>query len=382
MSLFPNRLHRVRPTMAAGAFLTVVAGVVIGCGGGGDGGPGLTSATNATASASTATASTSTATTANGSTANGSTANGSTANGSTAQGQLPPNVVLYSQATETGSELRYVSPDGTGEQVYVTLPNTIPTVGLDPVHQNVKVFAYRENDEAQVSLLRNTSLTNTGATQIVGANYTYIDQIQVSPDGNLVYFIAGVGDADSQLLSVPYGGGDVTVIDAAETFHLNQAGTKIVYSKPVGGRAEIFVRNVGSGTTPTQLTNNTAEDMLPQWSKDGSRIVFASDRRNIDDFDLFVMNANGSNQTALTTSDGAIELGASFNEQGDRIAYAALGDAGGLFTIPSAGGTPVAVKPSQALQGYVYWTTAGGRSRTLSYGLPRRLRRGHTAPSK
>jgi Tol biopolymer transport system component len=368
--------------MAAGAFLTVVAGVVIGCGGGGDGGPGLTSATNATASASTATASASTATataTTATATATTATATTATATATTAQGQLPANVVFYGEATGEGNQLRYISPDGTGDQLYAALTTNVRTVGLDPVHQNVKVFSYRSTEDGNDALLRNTTLDNASATQLVGPTYSYIDQIQVSPDGKTIYFIAGVGDADSQLLSVPYEGGNVTVIDNAWTFHVNQAGTQIVYSKLVSGNEEIFVRNVGTTGAGTRLTTNTSEDTMPQWSKNGSKIVFASNRRNVDDFDLFTMNANGTSQTALTQSDDTIELGGSFNEAGDKVAYAGLGGeatTGGLYTVPAVGGNRTAIKPSDALTGSAYWTTAGGRSRTSGYGLSRRIRHG------
>jgi Tol biopolymer transport system component len=49
-----------------------------------------------------------------------------------------------------------------------------------------------------------------------------------------------------------------------------------------------------------QLTNNRAQDVNPAWSPDGSQLVFASDRDG--NADIFVMNADGSNQRNLTRS--------------------------------------------------------------------------------
>jgi TolB protein len=54
------------------------------------------------------------------------------------------------------------------------------------------------------------------------------------------------------------------------------------------------------GSGQTRLTNNPANEQRPQWSPDGKRIVFASDRDSKKD--IYVMNADGTGQTRLTTS--------------------------------------------------------------------------------
>ena len=50
--------------------------------------------------------------------------------------------------------------------------------------------------------------------------------------------------------------------------------------------------------TAIKLTDNNAEDIQPDWSPDGSKIVFASNRDG--SFDIWVMNADGSNPVKLT----------------------------------------------------------------------------------
>jgi Tol biopolymer transport system component len=47
-----------------------------------------------------------------------------------------------------------------------------------------------------------------------------------------------------------------------------------------------------------QLTNNTAEDGEPDWSPDGSRIVFESNRDG--NFEIYIMDIAGNNQQRLT----------------------------------------------------------------------------------
>jgi Tol biopolymer transport system component len=54
------------------------------------------------------------------------------------------------------------------------------------------------------------------------------------------------------------------------------------------------------GSGQTNLTNNSAWDASPNWSPDGTRIAFESDRD--DNWEIYVMNADGSDQTNLTNN--------------------------------------------------------------------------------
>jgi len=53
-----------------------------------------------------------------------------------------------------------------------------------------------------------------------------------------------------------------------------------------------------NGSNQTSLTNNSADDAIPAWSPDGTKIAFNSNRD--DNFEIYVMYANGSNQIRLT----------------------------------------------------------------------------------
>ena len=78
-------------------------------------------------------------------------------------------------------------------------------------------------------------------------------------------------------------------------------GEKIVFNTDRDGNSEIYLMDP-DGTNLVNLTRNTAQDIQPTWSPDGSRIAFTSDRSG--NFELYSMNADGTGLTRLTNHDG------------------------------------------------------------------------------
>jgi Tol biopolymer transport system component len=108
-------------------------------------------------------------------------------------------------------------------------------------------------------------------------------------------------------------------------------GSKIAFASARSGNLDIYVMNAdGSGVT--QLTTDAANDFEPAWSPDGTKIAFTSARNNgrLDNngrYDVFVMSADGSNQTDLTKTSGTNEFQAAWSPDGSTIAF--VGDASG-----------------------------------------------------
>jgi Tol biopolymer transport system component len=65
------------------------------------------------------------------------------------------------------------------------------------------------------------------------------------------------------------------------------------------GDREVYVMNA-DGSGQTNLTSRPGIDQGPAWSPDGSRIVFTSSRDG--NFEIYVMNADGSGGTRRTTN--------------------------------------------------------------------------------
>jgi tricorn protease len=73
-----------------------------------------------------------------------------------------------------------------------------------------------------------------------------------------------------------------------------------------------------SGGKAAQLTFHEAHDFMPVWSKDGSKIAFASDRYG--NFDVFVMSAEGGAATRLTYHSND-EMPYSFSADNEKILF-------------------------------------------------------------
>ena len=84
------------------------------------------------------------------------------------------------------------------------------------------------------------------------------------------------------------------------------------------------------GSNPVNLTNNAFLDDTAVWSPDGTKIAFSSNRDG--DYDIFVMNADGSNVVEPDERrDGDfIDEFPAWSPDGTKIAFTAYRD---VFTI-------------------------------------------------
>lgn len=116
-----------------------------------------------------------------------------------------------------------------------------------------------------------------------------------------------------------------------------------------------------NGGTAQQLTFHEAHDFMPQWSKDGTQIAFASDRYG--NFDVFVMNANGG-AAKRVTFHSADEVPFSFSSDNKSVLFGAArqdevnhrqfptSSQPELYSVPATGGgiEQVFTIPAEAVQ--------------------------------
>jgi Tol biopolymer transport system component/C-terminal processing protease CtpA/Prc len=111
-------------------------------------------------------------------------------------------------------------------------------------------------------------------------------------------------------------------------------------------KGDLYVVDAEGGNA-RQLTFHEAHDYMPVWSKDGSRVAFASDRYG--NFDIYVMNAEGGPAERLTfhsadespytfsEDDSAVLFGAARLDEAEHRQFPA-GSQPELYSVPAEGG--------------------------------------------
>jgi Tol biopolymer transport system component len=79
-------------------------------------------------------------------------------------------------------------------------------------------------------------------------------------------------------------------------------GSKIAFMSDRDGDIEIYAMDA-NGAHPRRLTFAADRDAHPSWSADGTKIYFQSPR-STEQPQIYVMNADGSNQVRLTQNEG------------------------------------------------------------------------------
>jgi Tol biopolymer transport system component len=111
-------------------------------------------------------------------------------------------------------------------------------------------------------------------------------------------------------------------------------GSEIVFAaQPAGATARNIYVVASDGGTPQQLTTD-GNNVYPAFSPDGSKIVFTSNRTGTSQ--VYVMNADGSGQTQLTFDSQPKDQVPDWSPDGTKIAY--LADTHGIPDVTQSWG--------------------------------------------
>ena len=178
-------------------------------------------------------------------------------------------------------------------------------------------------------------------------------------DGRLVFWRCTGGVFGCSLVALsPDGGDEEELFDAGDGLSglsVSPDGSKVAFNRwdvnAATNDVDVVVADLdGGGERP--LTTAPGVDGDPEWSPDGTKLVFASDRdRNGDCFfhdctghapELYVMNADGRGQRRLTDDPGYDVFG-TWSPDGKLIVFARLAEENGdyeLFVVDASGGPP------------------------------------------
>lgn len=226
-----------------------------------------------------------------------------------------------------------------------TVPDGFPT--LSPDGTRIAFDSTRRRGEGEPPNTSDLFVMNADGTDqqfvVRGSSATW------SPDGRHLAFHASASGKGVPIKPDPGAAtadSDIFIIDGTEGLRSHAAprnltsnrtaidddpdwspdGTTIVFTSHAASdnamnsaTAEIYaIRADGTGQ-PVRLTNNTEEERGPSWSPDGRRIVYAC-RRNGPDLEICVMNADGTGEIVLTNNSVA-DLTPAWSPDARRIVF-------------------------------------------------------------
>jgi hypothetical protein len=189
------------------------------------------------------------------------------------------------------------------------------------------------------------------------------------PNGRIA-FASNVGNGNSELYSANADGTALRRLTWTSQDEQAPAwspdGTRIAYESSLGNRYHVWVMNA-DGSGQTQLTSS-GDDADPAWSPDGTQIAFGSTRAG--NWNLWVMNADGSGARQVST---VFADDPAWSPDGRRLAYLGLD---GIGVVGVDGSDPHVVSAPGASASGPSWSPDGTQivfSRNNAAGYPGEL---------
>ena len=124
-----------------------------------------------------------------------------------------------------------------------------------------------------------------------------------SPDGKKILFVS-TRTGKTELFTISIDGTEIVQITETEEHvaggEWSPDGSRIVFVYGGSNLTDLYVVDADGESNLVRLTSNEHHNQSPSWSPDGSQIVFSSDMGENWDWNLWVINADGSGLVQLT----------------------------------------------------------------------------------
>lgn len=240
------------------------------------------------------------------------------AGGAAAAEPAAPQVMTEKIVFDHNGHIYIMNPDGSNQIRLTTDPANEQQPVWSPDGTRI-AFAKEVFYSLQIFVM---NADGSGATQLTNEGHNYAPAW--SPDGAQIAFSRyGQGifvmNADGTNVRQLTTGTDDWGPDWSPNGNLI-AFTRDVDESNYSGNLDIFIMDA-DGTDLTNLTDNPSNDSQPNWSPDGTKMVYVRQLAKYTD-EIFVMNADGTGRTRLTFSDNwDWNLGPRWSPDGQLIVY-------------------------------------------------------------
>ena len=207
-----------------------------------------------------------------------------------------------------------------------------------------------------------------------------------SPDGSQLSF-ESFRDGFSEAYNMASDGSAVTRLTTSgnnedRSTSWSPDGTKIAFhstrdtvpagSPPLSSPFEIYIMNA-DGSNQVRITNNLAQDTFPMWSPDGSRLTFTSNREvtlsddpaapPVRDFEIYTMKPDGTDVVRVTNSRGE-DAHPSWSPDGTQLTFHSRRDGPTsleVYRSNADGSNPVRVTSGPGIKYFPIWSPDGTR---------------------
>ena len=187
-----------------------------------------------------------------------------------------------------------------------------------------------------------------------------------TPDGKGIVFSAGPPGANQSIWRVSISGSGPPErlqfgVESASVPAVARNGNRLAFQR---GRFDINIYRLSlsdSGVPlakPAPFLSSTRNEFNPQYSPDGARIAFGSDRGG--DYGVWVSDADGSNAVELVSRPGTNAGTPRWSPDGTKIAFDWNADGNwNIYVIRSSGGKPVRLTSDPAYEVIPSWSRDG-----------------------
>ena len=211
----------------------------------------------------------------------------------------PPSSIAFHSNRDGNNNIYVMDPDGSVQTRINTDTSNDQRADLSPDGRQIAFASNRAGGHFEVFVMNSDGsdvrqLTDTPAS----ATNTWP---RWSPSGEWIAFQSNVSGA-FQVYTIRPDGSDLTQITNAGVNQFpawSPDGTRLAVRRDV----DIYVSDVTGGSAPVRLTTTVVAGVINQmasWSPDGTRIAFMSTREPGNYPSVFVMNADGSGAADLT----------------------------------------------------------------------------------